>query len=308
MSSSSSTPSPANLYDDKSLSVIRSAVASMVLCLVFYSARILSRVVARTRIIASDYVLFGGVIACYVISCVDLWGRILSYLEKALAKVFPVIRLGLGKHIQVVAMTNPSLSNVVTMLKVRMARFPSIMAKLIISSVSHGQQLFLCLWSSYRENLSSPTLPSSLHEQKTPFLDQCCSNICCGLGNRFHRRLNLFLQTYSCLLGLSNSTLPLLHQQPKILCRHGCSKYPGGYSHSVHACKASLEAESRPTVKTGLDFHLLIGWLVRIPEPWYRAERLLTMHSVCVASIIRVFTLFQIDNKDPTCEFMRKAP
>lgn len=63
-----------NLNDDRTPSVISAAVASMVLCVVFYLFRILSRTFSNTPILASDYTLFGGVIACFVISCVDLWG------------------------------------------------------------------------------------------------------------------------------------------------------------------------------------------------------------------------------------------
>ena len=73
-SGSGSTATLVNLNEDLSLSVIRSAVASMVICLVFYLLRLLSRRISRTPLMVSDYTLFGGVIACYVISSVDLWG------------------------------------------------------------------------------------------------------------------------------------------------------------------------------------------------------------------------------------------
>lgn len=63
-----------NLHEDRSSSVIQAAVSSMILCMSFYITRIVSRAVAKTPLMASDYWLFGGVVACYVISSVDLWG------------------------------------------------------------------------------------------------------------------------------------------------------------------------------------------------------------------------------------------
>ncbi|MCJ1381222.1 hypothetical protein MMC17_004331 [Xylographa soralifera] len=96
-----SLPPGVDLSDDQSPTVVRSAVASMVLSLLFYVLRLVSRKISNTPFIASDYVLFGGVIACYVISGVDIW----------------VVRLGLGKHIEVVAMADPTLDGVKTMMK-----------------------------------------------------------------------------------------------------------------------------------------------------------------------------------------------
>ena len=70
-----SLPPGVDLSDDQSPTVVRSAVASMVICMLFYVLRLVSRKISKAPLIASDYVLFGGVIACYVISCVDIWGQ-----------------------------------------------------------------------------------------------------------------------------------------------------------------------------------------------------------------------------------------
>lgn len=64
-----------NLDDDKTGSVISAAVSSMVLCMLFYILRICSRLVTRTALLDSDYLLFGGVLACYTISGIDLYGE-----------------------------------------------------------------------------------------------------------------------------------------------------------------------------------------------------------------------------------------
>ncbi|MCJ1284060.1 hypothetical protein MMC26_003391 [Xylographa opegraphella] len=96
-----SIPAGIEISDDQSPTVIRSAVASMVLCMLFYVLRLVSRKISNAPFIASDYVLFGGVVACYVISCVDIW----------------VVRFGLGKHIEVVAMADRTFSGVKIMLK-----------------------------------------------------------------------------------------------------------------------------------------------------------------------------------------------
>ena len=84
-----SSPPGIDLRDDQSPTVVRSAVASMVLCMLFYVLRLVSRKISNAPFIASDYVLFGGVIACYVISCVDIWGQ---YLELSTAFATPDMR------------------------------------------------------------------------------------------------------------------------------------------------------------------------------------------------------------------------
>ncbi len=60
---------------DKTASVIAAAVCSMIFCITFYSLRIVSRLVAGSRLIWSDLFLFGGVIACFAISSIDLYGE-----------------------------------------------------------------------------------------------------------------------------------------------------------------------------------------------------------------------------------------
>jgi len=61
---------------NKQSSVIAAAVASLIVCITFYTLRIVARIVSRSRILWSDIFLFGGVIACVVISSVDLYGEI----------------------------------------------------------------------------------------------------------------------------------------------------------------------------------------------------------------------------------------
>lgn len=64
-----------DLYADRTHSVVAAASASIAICLTFYGLRILSRLVAGTKIIASDVWLIGGVVACITISCIDLYGQ-----------------------------------------------------------------------------------------------------------------------------------------------------------------------------------------------------------------------------------------
>lgn len=74
MTTNSTSPPPANATDDKIPSIIGCAVTSMMLCLLLYVFRIVSRRISRTPLMASDYFLFGGVIACYGIGVLDIWG------------------------------------------------------------------------------------------------------------------------------------------------------------------------------------------------------------------------------------------
>jgi len=74
MTSNSTSLPPANATDDKIPSLVGCAVASMILCLIFYILRMVSRRISNTPLMASDYILFGGVIACFGISVLDIWG------------------------------------------------------------------------------------------------------------------------------------------------------------------------------------------------------------------------------------------
>ena len=70
---SSTQPAPA-IDDDKTQSVIAAAVASMIICTTFYALRIASRVLSKSPILWTDIFLAGGLVACVVISSVDLYG------------------------------------------------------------------------------------------------------------------------------------------------------------------------------------------------------------------------------------------
>lgn len=69
-----SQPIP-EIEGDRTSSVIGAAVSSLVICITFYFLRLLSRFISGSRILWSDIFLFGGVIACVVISSVDLYGE-----------------------------------------------------------------------------------------------------------------------------------------------------------------------------------------------------------------------------------------
>jgi hypothetical protein len=71
---SPSQPTPGT-DGDRTRSVIAAAVASMIICTTFYTLRIVSRIVSRSRILWTDIFLAGGLVACVVISSVDLHGE-----------------------------------------------------------------------------------------------------------------------------------------------------------------------------------------------------------------------------------------
>lgn len=64
-----------HIKGDRTSSVVGAAVSSMVIGVTFFILRILSRIVSKSRILWSDILLFGGVIACVVISSIDLYGK-----------------------------------------------------------------------------------------------------------------------------------------------------------------------------------------------------------------------------------------
>lgn len=63
------------LAEDRSAEVIRWAVASVVLSLSMFMCRIAARLISKAGITASDYVLFLGMISCWVVAAVDIWGK-----------------------------------------------------------------------------------------------------------------------------------------------------------------------------------------------------------------------------------------
>jgi hypothetical protein len=67
---------------DKTTSIIAAAVASMIICTTFFTLRIVARVISRSRILWADIFLFGGVIACVVISSMDLYGELCELISQ----------------------------------------------------------------------------------------------------------------------------------------------------------------------------------------------------------------------------------
>jgi hypothetical protein len=117
MSADSQVPA---MDGDQTSSVIAAAVASMIICTIFFTLRIVARLISRSRILWADIFLFGGVIACVVISSVDLYGELCvsDFLDRCLTS-HTVLKLGLGRQIAYVAIGDPELRGVVKMLKVR---------------------------------------------------------------------------------------------------------------------------------------------------------------------------------------------
>lgn len=110
-------PTP-NIEGDQTKSVLAAAISSMIICITFYTLRILARMISGTRILWSDVFLFGGVVACIGISTIDIYGESFQWLEGTLLTCIEVLRYGLGRHVGYVAITDPTLSGVVAMLKV----------------------------------------------------------------------------------------------------------------------------------------------------------------------------------------------
>jgi hypothetical protein len=98
IASSTEMPEP-NLH----ATVYGASIVSIVIAGVFTSCRLISRRLQRQSLDASDWTLLGSVVCCWGMAIIDMW----------------MTTVGLGRHMEAIAMEDPHFKQVKLLLKVR---------------------------------------------------------------------------------------------------------------------------------------------------------------------------------------------
>lgn len=160
MVSSVSVPE-SDLHATKVPTVYGASIVSIVIAGVFTSCRLISRRIQRQGLDASDWVLLGGVVCCWGMAIIDMW----------------MTTVGLGRHMEAIAVEDPHFLQVKLLLKVRIFSAPCQ------ETASHsplglhpGRSVLRCRNVS-GQDLDSAFLPQSLSRKdithNRQHLDRC---------------------------------------------------------------------------------------------------------------------------------------